>query len=151
VFLELDRKVAEAGWVWEAASGSGVIVCVPPGEEARYDAMDDVTSPQIQAICDDGGARYLAMWDWVFAHHPGEPFWMLDQLAVTEPARGRGIGTALVRHGQDLAHRDDAVAVLETAVPRNVGYYERLGFRVTADEDAPGGGPHIWFLRSDPA
>ncbi len=91
------------------------------------------------------------MWDWVFAHHPDEPFWMLDQLAVDEAARGRGIGTALVRHGLDLARQGGAVAVLETAVPRNVGYYERLGFRVTADEDVPGGGPHIWFLRSDPA
>jgi hypothetical protein len=41
-------------------------------------------------------------------------------------------------------------AFLETARPENVGYYERLGFRVVADGDVPGGGPHIWFLRADP-
>ena len=33
----------------------------------------------------------------------------------------------------------------------NVGYYERFGFHTVVDEDAPDGGPHIWFMRRDPA
>jgi hypothetical protein len=41
-------------------------------------------------------------------------------------------------------------AVLETARRGNVGYHERLGFRVVADEQAPGAGPRLWFMRSDP-
>ncbi len=44
----------------------------------------------------------------------------------------------------------DSVGVLETATPRKVAFYERLGFRVVLDADAPGGGPHVWFLRCDP-
>ncbi|MGZ8584505.1 MAG: GNAT family N-acetyltransferase [Actinomycetota bacterium] len=148
-FLHLDRPVAETGWLWEAEGGTGVAVLVPPGEDERYTAMDDAS--RLGELCDDGGARYVAMWDWVYAHHPPEPFWMIDQLAVDERERGRGIGSALVRHGQDLATRDGVVAVLETAVPHNVGFYERLGFRPTGDGDVPGGGPHIWFLRFDPA
>ncbi len=28
--------------------------------------------------------------------------------------------------------------------------YERSGFRVVEDVDAPDGGPHIWFMRWDP-
>jgi ribosomal protein S18 acetylase RimI-like enzyme len=147
-FKHLDRAVAEAGWVWEADGGSGVAVWVPPGEDARYAAMDDAS--QIGGLCDDGGARYVAMWDWVFAHHPAEPFWLLDQLAVDAGRRGRGIGSALVRHGRELAAGDGVSAVLETAVPRTVGFYEHLGFTVAADEDVPGGGPHVWFLRFDP-
>jgi hypothetical protein len=38
---------------------------------------------------------------------------------------------------------------VETARPENVGFYERLAFRVVADEEAPGGGPRLWFLRFD--
>lgn len=148
-FVHLDRTVAEAGWLWEAADGAGVAVLVPPGEDERYAAMDDPS--RLGELCDDGGARYVEMWDWVFAHHPTEPFWLVDQLAVDERERGRGIGSALARHGQELATRDRVAAVLETAVPRNVGFYGRLGFRVTGDEDVPGGGPHVWFLRFDPA
>jgi ribosomal protein S18 acetylase RimI-like enzyme len=149
-FLRLDLEVAEAGWMWQAADGAGVVVLVPPGEGARYAALDDASWPEIRGLCDDGGARYVEMWDWVFAHHPDEPAWILDQLAVDDRHRGRGMGSALVRHCQELATRDGAAAVLETAVPTNVGFYEHLGFRVTRDEDAPGGGPHIWFLRFDP-
>jgi GNAT superfamily N-acetyltransferase len=149
-FLRLGRAVADAGWLWEAGDGDGVAAWVPPGESERYAAMDDPSWPELRKLCDDGGGRYVAMWDWVFSHHPDEPFWILDQVAVDERHRGRGIGSALVRHGQALAAGDGSVVVGETAVPRNVGFYEGLGFRVTADEDAPGGGPHIWFLRFEP-
>jgi hypothetical protein len=31
-----------------------------------------------------------------------------------------------------------------------VPLYERHGFRVVDDADAPGDGPHIWFMRWDP-
>jgi hypothetical protein len=30
-------------------------------------------------------------------------------------------------------------------------YYERFGFDIVTNEDAPDGGPHIWFMRRDPA
>jgi predicted N-acetyltransferase YhbS len=55
-----------------------------------------------------------------------------------------------VELGLGFARRDEVPAFLETARPGNVGYYERLGFRVVADEHAPGGGPRLWFMRSDP-
>jgi hypothetical protein len=41
-------------------------------------------------------------------------------------------------------------AFLETSKPDNLPLYEHLGFRVYAAGDAPHGGPHIWFMRSDP-
>jgi ribosomal protein S18 acetylase RimI-like enzyme len=146
-FVELNRAVAEAGWLYEAGDADGVAVWVPPGEAERYAAMDE--PDRLAGLCDDGAARYVAMWDWVFARHPPEPFWLLDQLAVDEGRRRHGIGSALVRHGLALARRDGVAAVLETAVPRNVAFYERLGFRVTFEEHVPGGGPRIWFLRAD--
>jgi hypothetical protein len=36
-----------------------------------------------------------------------------------------------------------------TGSPRNVSINGRCGFRVVEDVDAPDGGPHIWFMRSD--
>jgi len=57
----------------------------------------------------------------------------------------------LVEFGLNLARADDAGAFLETGTPRNVPYYERFGFRIVDDTDAPDGGPHIWFMRFDPA
>jgi hypothetical protein len=35
-------------------------------------------------------------------------------------------------------------------LPDNVGFYERRGFAIERAEDAPDGGPHIWFMRAEP-
>jgi hypothetical protein len=43
--------------------------------------------------------------------------------------------------------RDGRLAVLETSSARSVPFYERLGFGVHAELDAPGGGPHLWLMR----
>jgi hypothetical protein len=53
--------------------------------------------------------------------------------------------------GLSLADRDGVPSWLETSKSENARYYEAFGFRTVADEDAPGGGPHIWFMRRDPA
>ena len=64
--------------------------------------------------------------------------------------QGEGIGTALMRDGLARADRDGVAAWLETSIARNAAYYEGFGFRAVVDEDAPDGGPHIWFMRRDP-
>ena len=56
----------------------------------------------------------------------------------------------MIEHGLAFARRDRVPAFLETGRPGNVPYYERRGFRTYLDEDAPNGGPHIWFMRFDP-
>ena len=88
-------------------------------------------------------------WLWE-AGDAAEPHWFLDHLAVAPERRGEGLGTPLVELGPGFARRDGAPAFLGTARPGNVGYYERLGFQVVADEHAPGGGPPVWFMRFDP-
>jgi GNAT superfamily N-acetyltransferase len=90
------------------------------------------------------------MWEWIASMLPDEPFWYLDHLAVERGSRWTGLGTALIEHGLAMADRDGASAFLETARPENVGYYERRGFRVVADETVPRGGPHLWFMSHPP-
>jgi GNAT superfamily N-acetyltransferase len=128
----------------------GAAVWLPPGEVARFDDVEAATRPKIAALTDDGGARYAQFWDWLGAHLPDEPSWFLDILGVREGARGRGVASMLVRHGLGLAHAEGVPAVLETGNPVNVPMYEHLGFRVIEQDDAPEGGPTIWFLRADP-
>jgi predicted N-acetyltransferase YhbS len=60
------------------------------------------------------------------------------------------VGAALIEFGLARARRDPAGVFLETGTPDNVPYYKRFGFRVVDDGDAPGGGPHMWFMRWDP-
>ena len=150
LFRILDEPFAETGWLWEAGDAAGVALWIPPDGEARFLEIELGTRDAIDAMTEDDGIRYRAFWDWIEDHLPTEPHWFLDHLAVAPEHRGEGLGTALVELGVGFARRDGVPAFLETARPGNVGYYVRLGFRVVADEHAPGGGPRLWFMRSDP-
>ena len=51
-------------------------------------------------------------------------------------------------HGLELARADGHPAFLETGNPRNVSYYQSLGFQIADEQQAPDGGPTIWFMQT---
>ena len=144
-FRAFDEQIAAYGWLWEAGEALGAAAWVPPGSD---EAMMDIDR-SIRPALTGAEARHAEMWDWIAGNFPDEPFWYLDHIAVRADHRGSGLGAALIRHGLDFADRDGVPAFLETGRPGNVAYYERRGFRTIADDDAPGGGPHLWFMRYD--
>jgi GNAT superfamily N-acetyltransferase len=70
---------------------------VGPDDFDRSRRIENETRDEVEALTDDGGARYRAFWEWIEASLPDERQWFLDHLAVDERERGRGIGSALVR------------------------------------------------------
>jgi ribosomal protein S18 acetylase RimI-like enzyme len=150
VFEITDTAYAHEGWMWAAADGLGAMSLLPPGSEAREQELADACAPALNALTPDGGARYDALWAWIWSRMPHEPHWLLDQLAVEPAAQGRGIGGALIRHAIAMAEADGLPLVLETGREANLALYRKHGFEVFDEADAPGGGPRIWFLRRDP-
>ena len=146
--LYLERLLP-LGVVWEAGDGLGAMVLI---SHDRYDdwAAAVVDDSLIGDLAADGGARHVAFWTWLTARLPDERTWQLDSIGVEKFARGRGIASALIRHG--LARAVDAgyPTTLETGTPGNVPIYEHFGFRVVDDATPPNGGPHIWFMRKEP-
>jgi GNAT superfamily N-acetyltransferase len=145
-FRAFDEPIADRGWLWEAGDGLGVAAWIPPGSDEAMMEIDRSIRPTLA----EAVSRHEEMWEWIAGNFPDEPFWYLDHIAVEADRRGSGLGAALIRHGLAFADRDGVPAFLETARPENVGFYERRGFRSVIDADAPGGGPHIWFMRYDP-
>ena len=145
-FLE---SLIELGMVWEAGRGTGAAVWIPPDQLDAWEEAQRQDS-RVYALTEDGGRRWDAFWEWVGSKIPDEPLWHLDSVGVEPKAQGLGIGLALIEFGLARARADDAGVFLETGASRNVPYYERFGFRVVEDADAPGGGPHFWFMRWDP-
>jgi ribosomal protein S18 acetylase RimI-like enzyme len=84
------------------------------------------------------------------ALHPPEPHWFLSLLG-TEPALwGRGRGAALVEHGLRRAAADGVPVHLDTDSERNVAWYERFGFEVTAEIRVMPGAPPSWGMLARP-
>ncbi|HEY7400573.1 MAG TPA: GNAT family N-acetyltransferase [Actinomycetota bacterium] len=150
MFQWLEEPIAELGMLWEASRGLGAAAWFPPGHEATFVEIDREVRRRMASLFDDGGGRYASFWDWLTENMPDEPHWYLDHIGVDAEHRGRGVGRALIEWGLAMAKADGVPAFLETARSGNVPIYEHLGFRVVLDGDAPGGGPHIWFLRHDP-
>lgn len=146
----VDTLFATEGWMYRTEDGLGVMALVPPDRERESHAIDVAAEAGTSLLIPDGGGRYARLWTWIEGCLPAERHWLLDQLAVDPAMQGRGLGSAMARLAISIAEGDGLPLFLETGVARNVAWYERLGFSVMLDADAPDGGPHIWFLRRDP-
>jgi ribosomal protein S18 acetylase RimI-like enzyme len=149
VFEYFLPDLIELGAVSEAGDGLGAAVWIPP---EKADAWDEAQAggTRMHDLTDDGGRRYDRFWDWVESRMPTEAVCHLDSIGVAPEAQGRGVGSALMAAGLSQARAKTLPVFLETATPENVPYYERFGFRIVDDADAPDGGPHVWFMRCDP-
>ncbi len=85
------------------------------------------------------------------AHRPREPHWALHTVAVRSEAQGRGAGRRLLEPVLARCDADGVPAHLDSSSPRNVPFYERLGFRVVAEVPVPGGGPVMRAMVRPPA
>jgi GNAT superfamily N-acetyltransferase len=150
LFEILDDEFGGAGFLWEVPRARGVAMWVPPDEHQRFLEAELATREPVTSLTPDGGIRYQAFWDWIESNLPNEPQWFLDHIAVAKTERGTGVGSALIRFGLERAARDGVPTTLETSKPHNLPIYEHLGFRTYLEADAPGGGPHLWFMRAEP-
>jgi ribosomal protein S18 acetylase RimI-like enzyme len=147
IFTAIYEGIVDAGVVWEAGDAAGFAVWVPAGSAQDMFESDAAVRDRLAPLTDDGGARYDVLWSWIEERVPDD-VWYLDAIGVDPTRQGEGIGSALIRFGLEQASADGVDAFLETANPRNVGYYERFGFRIVEQGVPAPEGPHIWFMRT---
>ncbi|TQM31954.1 acetyltransferase (GNAT) family protein [Nocardia bhagyanarayanae] len=136
------------GRVWIADEGAAVAVWTTPATDAGPAFAE--LAPRFADLAGDRAAAYAAADAALAPHRPVEPVWFLGTVGVDPDSQGRGLGGAVIRPGLAAADRAGVPAFLETSEKRNVGFYERLGFRVTATVDLPDGGPTTWAMLRDP-
>lgn len=89
--------------------------------------------------------RAMAVAGEIEAHMPAGDFWYLHIAGCDPAAQGNGLGGAVV--GAGLARGAGRLpAYLETATEANLGFYQALGFAVTAEWRVPKGGPRFWSM-----
>ena len=125
---------------------AAVALWLPPGVES-----DEATFGEVVAeSCGDQILRDLnAVIEQMAQFHPAGELWFLPMIGVDPVAQGRGLGSALLRHGLAACDRDGLPAYLETSNPRNLALYERHGFRVGKVIQA-GSSPPVWAMLREP-
>ncbi|WP_170293078.1 GNAT family N-acetyltransferase [Thermogemmatispora aurantia] len=146
------------GQVYASPGLEGIACWLPPGE----------TTPTLERLLSIGlrfsplrvglgglwriglAERYAAR---QHALHTHGPHWYLWALGVDPPYQGQGIGSALLKVVFQQADARHLPCYLETQNPRNVGFYERHGFRVVSETPIPHGqGLRLWaMLREAPS
>ena len=92
--------------------------------------------------------RALDMTSVMSKEHPQREHFYGEYLGVVPDCQGQGMGSLITRSMIEMADRQQAGAYLETANPRNVLLYERLGFRTVREKEILG--RPMWFMWRDP-
>jgi ribosomal protein S18 acetylase RimI-like enzyme len=149
-FAHYDGANVRNGWVRVVEDGAGIAVWIPPDAAEQHEAIGPAPADD-PGILGDHAQRHADFWTWVAGYEPTEPLLYLSHVAIAPERQRAGLGSARMRDGIETSERSSLPIWLETSKPDNARYYERFGFGVATEEDAPGGGPRIWFMRRDPS
>lgn len=139
-----------------AGESTGSAVWLPPGnthvtdERAAAAGLDRL--PELLGV--EAATRFFAALSAVEPFHRTDvpaDHWYVLVVGVEPAAQGRGVGGALLAPILEQADRDGLPCYLETAQPRNIGFYEHLGFRVLREVVSAENGLRLWTFRRDRA
>ncbi len=144
------------GEVFTTPDVAGVACWLPPGGEfPTFWAMVRAGMLRVPFRFGWTGFRRLNAFDAVAQRlhrvHAAAPQWYLWAIGVEPSRQGQGVGRRLVH---PILARADAAGLpcyLETHKEKNVGIYERFGFRVVAREGAPGHPGTLFAMARPPA
>lgn len=71
-------------------------------------------------------------------------------LGVEAKKQGKGIGSALIKHGLKTADLDKLPCLLDTMNERDLAFYRKHDFEIMCEEKISGSGPCTWTLLRHP-
>lgn len=119
----------------------------PPEVAERADAAKRAQLAKL--LGPRGLANYRAIVDFMAPHamHAVPPqAWYLSIVGIAPARQGRGLGARLLAPALARAAAHGRPCYLETFTPRNLPFYERLGFRPLARHREPVTGADYWIL-----
>ncbi|MEQ1498572.1 MAG: GNAT family N-acetyltransferase [Novosphingobium sp.] len=147
LFAALVKEEFSAGWAL-SSPGSEAVTLWRSSAAVHGSLWQLVQSlPRYMGALGGNLLRGLAVSESIEKHHPqGLAYDYLHYAGVDPAFQGRGWGGAAIRAGQARAAANGRPIYLETATPENVGLYQRMGFSLREEWDAPRGGPHFWSM-----
>lgn len=120
-------RAFEHGTADIAEGARAAALWLPPGvepDEAKMSAI--MEQPPRAEIAGD----IVAVMKGMAEHHPREPHWYLPLVAADPNWIGQGFGTLLMKHALRRCDQEGIAAYLESSNPRNISFYQRLGFEI---------------------
>ncbi len=132
------------GTVYTTSDVRAAAIWLPPGVEPDEQALAELTQRTTKSKQRATMGRVIEK---MASSHPKEPHWYLPLLGVDPMMQSRGLGEIVMRPALDRCDQTGVPAYLESANPRNVPFYERLGFRVTGEVQVDDTPPLVLMLR----
>ena len=142
---------ARLGAAWVSEEPEGAALWVAPGSHPFPWHEELRALPARLRVFGRWARRGLGAQRALDRHHPREPHWYLDYLAVEPGGQGRGAGSALLAPMLERCDAERTPAYLNAGSPRSRELYLRHGFAVTAELRLPFGGPPLWRMWRAPA
>ena len=121
-------RAFEHGTAYVTPGARSAALWLPPGIEPDEAEMGAIMEQSLRPeIVEDIGVVTKGMAE----HHPSEPHWYLPLVAADPNWIGQGLGTLLMKHALRRCDEEGIAAYLESSNPRNISFYQRLGFRIT--------------------
>lgn len=144
LFRQLVASDYETGLVFMTAGGEAAALWRRPGC-VKMPLLQTLRRawPYLTALGPSLG-RALTLSHAIESHMPSGEFWYLHVAGCDPLVQGKGFGSAAIRAGLEQAVGSRR-CYLETGTARNLGFYNALGFEVTASWSVPGG-PQFWSM-----
>ena len=154
-FAAALRYGLKFGEVYAAADGAGASIWLKPGEtEVTPERAIEGGFGELPGVMGEGAFnRFFTALAFAEEYHKrdvSEPHWYTMVLGVDPAFQGRGYGRSLLEPVMDRARADGTPVYLETAQPKNVSFYEKMGFRVLRELVEPSSSLQMWTFRCDP-
>lgn len=122
----LGGNAFAAECAFEIAGGAGAALWLPPGVEPEEAELIAIIQRSVHA------SRQSELYELIRQmgqYHPQTPHWYLPFVGVEPMQQCRGLGARLLGPILERCNDERLPAYLESTNPRNVPFYESLGFR----------------------
>jgi len=134
--------VVQGGHAYQMADGSGAAIWTPPGVDVLDDSAVANIAEIIRSANPERADEVLGGLLQMHTNHPETPHFALMEIGVVPEARGRGLGSRLLRDRLDRCDHYGHPAYLDATSSQNVALYRRHGFEVIHETQLPDG-PNI--------